>query len=194
MELKKRKYKRKEVNLMLDAYKAQYENLIGEFRSRINQLSKENKDLLEQLEKVNEREKLIISTLERAEKTAFQIKEQVELEYSLEMERLKKFSKTWDSYFKQLTEKYPSSKVVKKAVSIKNKVDAGSKSKSAKNTINELEKLITEKENFNPKQKIKDYIVATSDTGFDMDKVLNPGKLELGDLCKELGLIEENEQ
>ena len=178
---------------MLDAYKAQYENLIGELRSRINQLSKENKDLLEQLEKVNEREKLIISTLERAEKTAFQIKEQVELEYSLEMERLKKFSKTWDSYFKQLTEKYPSSKVVKKAVSIKNKVDAGSKSKSAKNTINELEKLITEKENFNPKQKIKDYIVATSDTGFDMDKVLHPGKLELGDLCKELGLIEENE-
>ena len=193
MELKKRKYKRKEVDLMIDAYKAQYENLIGELRSRINQISKENKDLLEQLEKVNEKERLIISTLERAEKTAFQIREQVELEYSLEMERLKKFSKTWDSYFKQLSEKYPANKTVKKAVSIKNKVDESSKSKSAKSTINELEKLITEKETFNPKQKIKDYIVATSDTGFDMDKVLHPGKLELGDLCKELGLIEENE-
>ena len=56
-----------------------------------------------------------------------------------------------------------------------------------------LEELVKEKEKFNPKQKIKDYIVATSDTGFDMDQVLNPGKLELGDLCKELGLIEENE-
>ena len=193
MELKKRKYKRKEVDLMINAYKAQYENLIGELRSRINQISKENKDLLEQLEKVNEKERLIISTLERAEKTAFQIREQVELEYSLEMERLKKFSKTWDSYFKQLSEKYPANKTVKKAVSIKNKVDESSNSKSAKSTINELEKLITEKETFNPKQKIKDYIVATSDTGFDMDKVLHPGKLELGDLCKELGLIEENE-
>ena len=193
MELKKRKYKRKDVGLMIDAYKAQYENLISELRSRISQLSKENKELLEQLEKVNEREKLIILTLERAEKTACQITEQAELEYSLEIERLKNFSKTWDNYFKQLKEKCPANKMVKKAVAIKEKVDKASCSKSAKSTINELENLINDKEKFNPKQKIKDYIVATSDTGFDMEKVLHPGKLELGDLCKELGLIEENE-
>ena len=193
MELKKRKYKRKDVGLMLDAYKAQYDNLIMELRSRISQLSKENKDLLEQLEKVNEKEKLIISTLERAEKTASQIVEQVELEYSLEMDRLRKFSRSWDNYFNDLKNKYPTSKTVKKAVSIKNKVDSTSKQKSDKSTINELEKIINSEEKFNPKQKIRDYIVATSDSGFDMDKVLHPGELELGDLCKELGLIEENE-
>ena len=178
---------------MLDAYKAQYDNLIMELRSRISQLSKENKDLLEQLEKVNEKEKLIISTLERAEKTASQIVEQVELEYSLEMDRLRKFSRSWDNYFNDLKNKYPTSKTVKKAVSIKNKVDSTSKQKSDKGTINELEKIINGEEKFNPKQKIRDYIVATSDSGFDMDKVLHPGELELGDLCKELGLIEENE-
>ena len=109
------------------------------------------------------------------------------------MERLKKFSKSWNAYFKQLKEKYPMNKTTKKAVALKEKVDASSKTKSSKKTIKELEKLINEEEKFNPKQKIKDYIVATSDTGFDMEKVLNPGKLELGDLCKELGLIEENE-
>lgn len=193
MELKKRKYKRKDVNLMLDAYKAQYENLILELRSRISLLSNENKQLLEKLKKAEEKEKLIISTLQRAENTANQLIEQAELEYSLEMERLKKFSKSWNAYFKQLKEKYPMNKTTKKAVALKEKVDASSKTKSSKKTIKELEKLINEEEKFNPKQKIKDYIVATSDTGFDMEKVLNPGKLELGDLCKELGLIEENE-
>ena len=109
------------------------------------------------------------------------------------MERLKKFSKNWDSYFNQLKEKYPMYKTTKKAIALKEKVDKHSKTNNSKQTIKELEKLIGEEQKFNPKQKIKDYIVATSDTGFDMDKVLHPGKLELGDLCKELGLIEENE-
>ena len=193
MELKKRKYKRKDVALMLDAYKAQYDNLIAELRSRITQLSKENDDLREQLQKVNDKEKLIISTLERAEKTSSQIVEQIELEYSLEMDRLRRFSKTWESFFNELKNKYPTSKSVKKAVSIKEMIDSTSTSESSKNFINDLEKLILKEEKFNPKEKIKDYIVATSDTGFDMDKVLHPGKLELGDLCKELGLIDEND-
>ena len=194
MELKKRKYKRNDVSLMLNAYKAQYENLISELRSRISQLSNENKTLFEQLTRANEKEQLIISTLERAEKTANDISEQIELEYSLEMERLKKFSKSWNNYFEQLKEKYPMHKTTKKLVALKEIVDTHSKTNSSRKTIRELDKLISEEQKFNPKQKIKDYIVATSDTGFDMDKVLNPGKLELGDLCKELGLIEENEQ
>ncbi|MBR0190267.1 MAG: hypothetical protein IJQ23_07790, partial [Clostridia bacterium] len=48
---------------------------------------------------------------------------------------------------------------------------------------------------FNPKEKIADYIAATSDdnNGFNMDEVLNPGALRLEDLCKELGLLTEND-
>ena len=44
---------------------------------------------------------------------------------------------------------------------------------------------------FAPKEKIQDYIASTSDSGFNLDEVLNPGELELEDLCKELGLMEE---
>ena len=40
-------------------------------------------------------------------------------------------------------------------------------------------------------QKINDYIVATSDTEFNLDEVLNPGELDLEDLCKELGLMDK---
>ena len=61
-------------------------------------------------------------------------------------------------------------------------------------TIDELDAIIDYGGNkFNPKSKIKDYIVATNDGGFDMNEVLNPGVLKLEDLCKELGLIEEGE-
>ena len=44
---------------------------------------------------------------------------------------------------------------------------------------------------FNPKKKIVDYIASTGDNGFNLDEVLNPGELQLEDLCKELGLMQE---
>lgn len=53
-------------------------------------------------------------------------------------------------------------------------------------------------EGFNPMEKIGKYIAGTasnkpqiSDSGFDLNEVLNPGtKLDLGELCRELGLME----
>ena len=43
---------------------------------------------------------------------------------------------------------------------------------------------------FNPKKKIEEY-VSSETNGFNLEEVLNPGELDLGDLCKELGLTEE---
>ncbi len=190
MELKKRKYKRRAVSAMIDAYKAQYDNLIMEYRARISELVKENTELSKKVEELTKKEPLIVATLERAEKTSQEIVERAELEYSLEMQRLKDFAEKWDDYFNLLQEKYPLYPTTKKAVEIKDKVKDFSKTSNAKKTIEKLDSMITEKK-FNPKQKIKDYVVATSDSGFNLDEVLNPGKLELEDLCKELGLIED---
>ena len=50
---------------------------------------------------------------------------------------------------------------------------------------------IDDKMVFNPKSKIADYIVATDGSGFNMDEVLKPGELKLEDLCKELGLMDD---
>ena len=44
-----------------------------------------------------------------------------------------------------------------------------------------------------PDKSIQDYIASTGDNGFNLDEVLNPGELKLEDLCKELGLLEEND-
>lgn len=191
MELKKRSYKRKEVSAMIEAYKAEYEKLMLEYRTRISDLLKENANLTERLNQASNRESLIIATLERAENTSQEIAKKAELEYSLEMQRLKKFTEKWEDYFNQLQEKYPLYPTTKKAIKIKDKVKELSKNSNAKKAIEQIDLMIDGEKKFNPKQKIKDYVVATSESGFNLDEVLNPGKLELEDLCKELGLIEE---
>ena len=195
MELKKRSYKRSEVNLMLEAYKTEYESRINEQRNRIQELISQNDSLCVECEKLKQKENLILLTLERAEKTALELKELSKKEYALEVERLKKFSEKWDAYFKKVKEKYPTSSAVKKAVGIKNKLDKSIKLSTPKEVIDEMENLIDgkSKTKFQPKNKIRDYIAATENDGFNMDEVLNPGDLQLEDLCKELGLLEEND-
>lgn len=194
MELQKRKYKRQEVIAMMDAYKSIYENKIAELKTKILELAKEKTTLAAECESLREKEALIVSTLERAEKTSSELKEQAELQYSLEIERIRRFSEKWDSYFKDLREKYPLYSTTKKAVEIRDKVVKTDKNTNPKKVIEELDALIEDKkESFNPKKKIHDYIAATGDNGFNLDEVLNPGKLQLEDLCKELGLLEDGD-
>ena len=196
LELKKRKYKRDQVHQIIEAYKSQYENLVLDLRSRISELVKENKELLQQVEQNKQREGLIIKALERAEESAEQIKEQAQLEYAIELQRLKEFNRKWDRYFNALKDKYPLYDTTKKALEIKDQVDVLANESNAKKAIEKLDSMISEQNRaFNPKSKIKDYICATtsSENGFNLNDVLNPGKLELEELCKELGLIEENE-
>ena len=196
MELKKKKYKRAEVLAILDEYKKEYESRILELKANIQEILKEKTLIQQELESIKEREGLIIATLERAEKTARDLIEKAELEYSIEINRLKTFSEKWEGYFKKVKEKYPTSTTVKKAVNTKNKIDnAVKKGGKSKNVIDEINAIIDgdAKRKFAPKEKIRDYIAATGDNGFNLDEVLNPGKLQLEDLCKELGLIEEND-
>ena len=44
---------------------------------------------------------------------------------------------------------------------------------------------------FNPRKIMDNYVASVSENGFNLQDVLNPGELELEDICKELGLIEE---
>ncbi len=195
MELKKRKYKKAEVQTYLEGIKAEYELKFIEQRNKIRELVKINNDLRTELEVYAERSEHILSTLTRAESMAKEIEKNAELQYELELTRIKKFAKKWDDYFNELKEKYPLYPVTKKALDVVDKLDAlHSDNVNAKDVISELDSAIDgETGSFDPKSKIQEYIVATSDNGFNMDEVLNPGALKLEDLCKELGLIEENE-
>jgi len=195
LELKKRRYSKKQVIDILNAYKSEYDKKFEDYRAEVNALKQEIKLAEERAEKMEKKETLILSTLFNAEQTAMELKRKAELQYELEVERLKKFSKKWDDFFYQLEEKYPLYKPVKTAVSVKKESDKILKKSNAKEAIENIEKLLpkNKKEKFDPKSKIRDYIASTGDNGFNLDEVLNPGTLKLEDICKELGLIDGNE-
>ncbi len=191
MELSKRKYKKQEVEAMMNAYKAQYEKIIGEQKSIISELTKELDATKKENEGFKQRERLIITTLERAEKNASELEQSVQMQYSLEMQNLKDIVNALEDYFDELQKTYPQYPTVQKAIKIKDIIKDSEDTKATFQMINEI--LEKNGKNFNPKQKIGEYIAATEDNGFNLNDVLNPGKLELEDLCKELGLIEETE-
>ncbi len=197
MELDKRKYKKKEVQELLDACKFQNDNLISEYQNRIAELELDNKRLIAEVTVYREKDKLISNTLLNAEKQAEEIVAKTQTVYDLEIKRLKKFSERWKRYFNYLLEKYPLYEQVKDAEEVYHKLRELLATEKGKAVIDGAEKLLDEKVSklsdkiFNPKSIIEDYIVATSDNGFNLDEVLNPGELKLEDLCKELGLIDE---
>ncbi len=194
MDLDKRRYTQKQVALIFEAYKKEYEKRFAELRARINALVEENNRLKLKLDKNSDKESLILAVLSRAEKTACDLEKQSKLEYELELERLKKFSEKWNAFFEKLNNSKTSTKEQKKAVIINEQVKSANKSSDAKKVIKELDKLIESDKKthpvFDPKKKIGEYIATTSDSGFNMEEVLNPGELKLEDICKELGLLD----
>ena len=113
--------------------------------------------------------------------------------YQATVDSLINFSAKWSGYFSSLKEKYPMYPVIKEATELKEKLDILLNDNDNKKTVKELNKEITKKSQFNPKAIINDYIASTSENGFNIEEVLNPGELKLEDLCVELGLIEQED-
>jgi hypothetical protein len=196
LELTKKKYAQNEVVEIMKAYKGEYEKKLTEQQETILRLTEEVRILKEKSEEIEKKKEIILATLIRAEQTANDLKEKSELQYKLEIEKLKEFTVRWNGYFEELKEKYPMYAPVKKALEIKGKIDKISSKDKPKEVIGKLESSIPKEvagDNFNPKRKIRDYIAATGDNGFNLDEVLNPGELQLEDICKELGLLDGNE-
>lgn len=196
MELDKKKYKTEEVREIILTNNTSYEEKLAEQKSRILELIEENQKLRAELEKLKNKENLVNSALITAEKTAKDKKEKSELEYKLIREKLTKFSMRWNVYFDELRAKYPLYSATKEADDIFNALNKLLKVKDNKTLVNDLDKKLEGKVNdnkiFDPEKRIADYVSATSENGFNLEEVLNPGELHLEDLCKELGLIEED--
>ena len=195
MDLDKRKYKRDEVIAIVEEVSSSFQETIDKLRSEVGILSEKNQRISGELALIRDREHLIDSALIDAKKQAEEILSKANLQYVAVIESLKKFSENWKNYFKMLSEKYPLYPAVQQAVQIKETLDGILKGKDYAGSIQLLNEKIASANNtniaFNPKKKIEEYIVATSDNGFNIDEVLNPGELQLEDLCKELGLMED---
>ncbi len=195
MELDKKKYKAEEVRALLDGLKTEYNGKLAEQSEEIFELNGKLKRVRAELESFKNRDALISSSLQAAEEQAEKIKETERLQYELSLARLKDFQLKWDSYFEFLFEKYPYYKITEQALDIAGKLnrvlgDGG----TAFEKLEKLDDLIqkeTAASQFNPKEKIERYIESEVG-GFNLDEVLNPGELQLEDLCKELGLMEDD--
>jgi len=196
VELDKKKYKRDEVEQILDSYKQRYQSEIKELQMKIASLVEENKSLSASLVSFKEKDELISLTLKNAEKQAEKIRRDAEKRYHLEVLALKDFSERWRSYFQYVSEKYPLYGAVKNARELYENICKILGEKEDVLAVKEIDALVKATGNnnygFNPKSKIEDYIAATSEGGFDLNEVLNPGELKLEDICKELGLIDES--
>lgn len=196
MELDKKKYKKAEVEEIINAIKLEYDKKIANLETKALELGEENKNLILKFSELKEKEKLIAKTLETAHKNAEDLDDKANIKYRLEIERLKRFVEKFNGYFCYLQEKYPYYPAVKEAEETFKKISLivnGAINKKAIDKADSFIPEVNEKDlrSFNPKDRIKDYIAATSDNGFNMEEVLNPGQLELEDLCKELGLMDD---
>ncbi len=193
MELSKKKYTIEEVRKLLTSSQYEYETKLNNQKDRIAVLLEENKRLAEELKGFKEKDALISATLLSAKEKANEIEESSRLKYLLVLENLKKFSTNWKNYFEFLKEKYPNYATIQKSVKLKEALDESLSTNNAEDIISNMGKKltsVTENIAITPKERVNDFIAVTSDSGFNIDEVLNPGKLELEDLCKELGLME----
>lgn len=196
--LDKKKYKKTEVETILGEYERNYENIIAELKAVTTDLKNENASLNEKLDLLQSKDGQVTDALKRAEKVAKETEYKCKLQYALTVERLKAFSERWSEYFNSLRDKYPMYPIVNEAAEIKNRLDELLKGGNNKKTVETLDRVVSAKAHgknkpFDPAAKIQEYIAATGDNGFNIDDVLNPGDLELGDLCKELGILGEEE-
>ncbi len=194
MELKKRKYKKKEVKEIIDAVSSDNASITSELKAKIQELTIENAKLKARVTEASNDELVAHKVIKDAEITALKIKKEAEDYCELTILNMQKLSKAWQEFFDLLSEKYPNYKVVKEAVETKKSIDKILFAENATNKTETIKKILDDnsavKAIFDPQAKINEYISATSDSGFNLDEVLNPGELELEDLCKELGLIE----
>jgi sugar-specific transcriptional regulator TrmB len=195
LELTKRKYKKAEVEEILGKYKEEFEQKLQEQRDKILDLEEENKRLIAQVVEYSKNEKSAFKALKKAEEKAEETEKKAEMSYVLEAERLKNFIDRFNGYFAYLIDKYPFYPEVVKANEIFNTVKNILGIDNGKGAVEKVKGVIETKNPvpFNPSARIEDYVSATSDNGFNINDVLNPGELKLEDLCKELGLMEEDE-
>ena len=191
----KKKYKRDEVIGLLRDLTDKFNDRLSELKASVSELKSENDRLKVELGMFKDKNSIIEASIKDAEEKASDTEERARLRYSLVVESLKRFSEKWNGYFEYLKAKYPLYPIIKKSTELKNKINAIMNDEDAEKSVcvinDALSGIIEEKNQpFNPKEIINDYVAATGDNGFDLDEVLNPGELQLEDLCKELGLLE----
>ena len=149
-----------------------------------------------ELNELKSQASLIAKAIISAEKYKEKEEDKVRAQYELELNNLKLFTAKYQKYFAFLREKYPYYPATKNAEDLvicfdkifKKHIDDKSKIK-VMNLLLDSESLHFKE--FDPTEKLSSYIQNDTEINFDLDQIINPGELNLEELCKELGLAED---
>ena len=196
MELSKNKYKKAEVQVLIDDYNSK----IADLKEKDDALIKENEKLKNEIATLKADSDLIGKAIISAEKYRAEVSDKLKLKYQTELDNLMVFIDKYRKYFEYIKEKYPYYPAVKTAQDLvacfdkimKKHVDDGIKVKVMSRLLDTEEVAATFSEG---KEKIKEYIESENEpVDFDMDQILNPGELNLEELCKDLGILDEEKE
>ncbi len=196
MKINKIKYNKEEVLDLMDEQKNDYEIIIGEQKSVIQRLKADIRKLSAELESYKNRENLIMLTLRSSEEKAEEIRRQSELEYAAELRRMSELKARWNGLFAGIEKKFPHHFAVRKSETLLKRIDEilGGNG-TAKEKFNGLsDALKGYSAPFDPKEKVERYLDGVEEETactIDLNEVLNPGELDLEELCKEMGLMEK---
>ena len=136
-----------------------------------------------------EEKSLHLTEMESVQSRAKDITDHAKEQYKAEVEKLKLFNARWNSYVNSIVREYPSDKTRKLAYVSALITDILMREETPDYTavqkIEDVYKIVDDgKEVKFDKTKT---LYGKTESGFNMEEVLNPGELDLMSLCKELG-------
>lgn len=136
-----------------------------------------------------EEKSLNLNEISSVNSRAKDITDHAKEQYKAEVEKLKLFNARWNNYVNQIVREYPSDKTRKLAyvseLITEILMREETPSYSAVDKIEDIYKIVDD--NKEVKFDKTQTLYGKTESGFSMEDVLNPGKLDLMSLCKELG-------
>ena len=109
--------------------------------------------------------------------------------YTAEIEKLKLFNARWKAYINSVVKKYPSDATRKLAFVSELITEILMRGEtpdySVMDKVEEIYKIVDDGREFKTEERPS--LFGETESGFNMEDVLNPGELDLLSLCKELG-------
>ncbi len=164
-----KRYKKKDVDLLVARIKEEYELAVKRQRETCEELKEENRLLRARLSVLEGQKSEVSAALMRAVAEGEKIKQESAAEADSEKKELKLLAEKCRLLSERLTQMYPDVEDVQEFETF----------------TNALREQLGEK----PEEEEEE------ETGFNLDDVLNPKEpLDLGNLCRELGLMEESDE
>lgn len=191
-----KKFTQQEMEKLIAGIREAYEIKIRQLNYRLDGLTAENRSLRASIAEYKEREGRVGRAILDAEEKGEEIRAFYRASAETEWKNLRLFADKWKSLAAQMADVLP--RESKKYGDLAGDLAALLGMEANRMGAKKGEKADTQDaaspEKFDPQAVIGKYMESEEENGFNLDDVLNPkGDLDLAKLCKNLGLMDEDE-